>query len=64
MTLAVIGYSLLVKGVTSTFHVHNPRATAAGEGQGSGSELVFSAWASQWYTVGNKLLTVLWYSMS
>lgn len=47
MTLVVLGYSLLVKGVTSTFHMHDPRATAAGEGgHGSGSEFVFSVWAS------------------
>lgn len=50
MTPTVFGYSLLGKCLTSTFHIHNPGATPAGEGQGSGSELAFNICASQLHT--------------
>ena len=50
MTPTVLGYSLWGKGLTFIFHIHNPGATAAGEGQGSGSELAFSMCASQLLT--------------
>lgn len=35
MTLVVLGFSPLAKGLTSIFHTHNPGAAAAGEGRGS-----------------------------